>query len=214
MSQTKSPYAKLTTVLLIFWFAFAFVGSGIFHLYRAQPYSPPIALAIGALTPLLIFLAWFAASTGFRAFVLALNPRTLTLVHSWRVIGLTMIVLASYRMLPWLFAAPAGFGDIAIGITAAYTALNYANPAHRGQFTRWQLLGMLDLVTALSMGPLSGILTPHSPAASLMTVLPMSIIPTFGVPLYLILHIICITQARRWPVHPQPSSLQPSLSVA
>jgi hypothetical protein len=32
-----------------------------------------------------------------------------------------------------------------------------------------------------------------------MTVLPMSYIPTFAVPLFLILHIICIAQARRWP---------------
>jgi hypothetical protein len=27
----------------------------------------------------------------------------------------------------------------------------------------------------------------------------MSYIPTFGVPLFLILHVICIAQARRWP---------------
>lgn len=36
------------------------------------------------------------------------------------------------------------------------------------------------------------------PAAA-MTVLPMSYIPTFAVPLFLILHIICIVQARHWP---------------
>jgi hypothetical protein len=214
MSKTKSPYAKLTAFLLAAWFAFAFIASAFFHLYRAAPYQPPIALAAGALAPLLIFLLWFAISPGFRAFLMTLNPRTLTLVQSWRVIGLTIIVLASYGMLPWLFAAPAGFGDIAVGATAAYAALNFANPAHRGSFIRWQMLGMLDLITALSLAPLSSILTPHSVSASLMTVLPMSIIPTFGVPLYLILHIICIAQARRWPAQEQPSSLQPSLNVA
>jgi hypothetical protein len=31
-----------------------------------------------------------------------------------------------------------------------------------------------------------------------MTVLPLSLIPTFLVPLYLILHVICIAQARGW----------------
>jgi hypothetical protein len=31
-----------------------------------------------------------------------------------------------------------------------------------------------------------------------MTVLPLSLIPTFAVPLFLILHIICIAQARQW----------------
>jgi len=33
-----------------------------------------------------------------------------------------------------------------------------------------------------------------------MTVLPLSLIPTFLVPLYLILHVISIAQARRWPL--------------
>jgi hypothetical protein len=32
-----------------------------------------------------------------------------------------------------------------------------------------------------------------------MTVLPMSYISTFAVPLFLIQHIICIAQVRRWP---------------
>lgn len=36
-------------------------------------------------------------------------------------------------------------------------------------------------------------------ATTPMTVLPLSLIPTFGVPLFLILHIICIAQAWRWP---------------
>ena len=31
-----------------------------------------------------------------------------------------------------------------------------------------------------------------------MTVLPLSLIPTFAVPLLLILHVICIAQARQW----------------
>lgn len=214
MPQTNSPYARLTAALLVAWFAFAFIASGAFHLYRAAPYKPPIVLAIAAMSPVLIFLAWFALSPGFRAFVLSLNLRTLTLVQSWRVIGLTMIVLASYGMLPWLFAGPAGFGDIAVGATAAYSALSLANPSNRRSFIRWQLLGMLDLVTALSLAALSGIVTPHSPSASLMTVLPMSLIPTFGVPLYLILHLISIAQARRWPVQHRPSSLQPTLNAA
>jgi len=32
-----------------------------------------------------------------------------------------------------------------------------------------------------------------------MTVLPLSIVPTFLVPLFFIMHIIVIAQARRWP---------------
>jgi hypothetical protein len=39
-----------------------------------------------------------------------------------------------------------------------------------------------------------------SPNASMgvMTELPLSLIPTFAVPLFVILHVICIAQARQW----------------
>jgi hypothetical protein len=33
-----------------------------------------------------------------------------------------------------------------------------------------------------------------------MTVLPLSLIPTFFVPLFMMLHVICIAQARKWKV--------------
>jgi hypothetical protein len=36
-----------------------------------------------------------------------------------------------------------------------------------------------------------------------MTVLPLSLIPTFAVPLLFILHVICIAQARRWSEQPR-----------
>jgi hypothetical protein len=35
-----------------------------------------------------------------------------------------------------------------------------------------------------------------------MTVLPLSLISTFGVPLMIILHVICIAQARQWSALP------------
>jgi hypothetical protein len=37
-----------------------------------------------------------------------------------------------------------------------------------------------------------------------MTVLPLSLIPTFAVPLLFILHFICIAQALRWPTPQVP----------
>ena len=87
-----------------------------------------------------------------------------------------------------------------IGVTAPFAALRLANPAHRKAFILWQVLGITDLVNALALGALAGVIDPHGIPTAAMTVLPMSYIPTFAVPLFLILHIICIAQARRWPV--------------
>jgi hypothetical protein len=98
-----------------------------------------------------------------------------------------------------MFALPAGWGDMAIGVTAPFVALALTSPAHRKSFIFWQILGITDLVTAVSLGVLSSVLNPHGIGAGAMTMLPMSLISTFEVPLFLILHIICIAQAVRWP---------------
>jgi hypothetical protein len=200
-----TKYGKLTTVLIAVWFVFALVASGL-HLFTTGPNQPPLPLGLGAVTPLVLFLVWFAASPQFRQFTMTLNSSVLTLVQSWRIVGYVFLVLAAYGILPSLFALSAGWGDIAIGATAPLVALKLANPGRRRSFIAWQLLGMADLVTAVTLGTLAGVIDPHGVGASAMTVLPLSLIPTFGVPLFMMLHVICIAQAAKRPVR-QPSTL-------
>src|SRR5260370_34289570 len=57
---------------------------------------------------------------------------------------------------------------------------------------------MADLVMAVSFGTPDSLLSPHGPPMTAMTVLPLSLVPTFIVPLLLIFHVICIAQARAW----------------
>jgi len=112
---------------------------------------------------------------------------------------MTFVVLYVYGILPGVFALPAGWGDFAIGITAPFVAIYLAGNAERkASYIAWQLFGMLDLVTAVTLGVLAspppvGILG-HAVTTKAMTVLPLSVIPTFAVPLLLILHIISIAQ--------------------
>ena len=193
-----SKYAKLSAGLLVAWFVFALSSSAL-HLYRNAPNTPPIALGIAVVTPVMLFLIWFASSPGFRQFVLSLNPRTVTLVQTLRTAGIVFLALGAYKILPQFFALSAGWGDIAIGVTAPLAALWLADSGHRKGFILWQFLGIFDLANALAMGTLAGIIDPHGIPTEAMTVLPMSYITTFAVPLFLILHIICIAQARRWP---------------
>ena len=131
-----------------------------------------------------------------------LNPRALTFVQSWRVAGFVFLVLATYGILPRAFALPAGWGDILIGATASLVGWKLASADHRRSFMLWQALGITDLVMAVSLGTLAGVIDPHGIPTSPLTVLPLSLIPTFAVPLLLILHVICIAQAMRWPARP------------
>jgi hypothetical protein len=193
-----SKYAKLSTGLLAAWLVFALSSSAL-HLYKNAPNTPPIALGIAVVAPVVLFLIWFASSAAFRQFVLSLGPSTLTLVQTVRIAGIVFLALGTYKILPEFFALSAGWGDITVGVTAPFAAVVLANPAHRRGFIFWQFLGVFDLVNALTLGTLAGIIDPHGIPTEPMTVLPMSYITTFAVPMFLILHIICIAQALRWP---------------
>ncbi|MGA8109503.1 MAG: hypothetical protein WB974_08720 [Acidobacteriaceae bacterium] len=208
-----SRYAKVTLGLIAAWFVVALAASAL-HLYKTGPNQPPLAFGVAALTPLVLFFVWFASSRNFRAFTHSLDPRILTLIQSWRVGGFVFLVLATYGILPNLFAQPAGWGDMAIGVTAPLAALALANPRHRRSFVLWQVLGMADLVTAVALGTLTPFIDPRGVPTSAMTVLPLSLIPTFAVPLFFILHVLSIDQALRWPQQPRVSLTQPHCAAA
>jgi hypothetical protein len=55
------------------------------------------------------------------------------------------------------------------------------------------------------LGTTAGLLDPHGVPMLYMTTLPLSLVPTFLVPLYLIFHVVCIAQAKRWAVPSRPA---------
>lgn len=87
---------------------------------------------------------------------------------------------------------------MAIGATATVVAWKLAMPSGRSGFVLWQVFGILDLIMAVGLGATVSLFSPHSTSMIAMTVLPLSLIPTFFVPLFLIFHVICIAQTRRW----------------
>lgn len=197
-------YGKLTTGLIVVWFLFALAASAG-HVFENNANRIGIAVAIAAAAPLIVFSLWFAASESFRKFALSLNPRILTGTHAGRIIGFTFVLLEAHNALPAIFALPAGYGDMFIGVTAFFAAWQLANPQRRNAFIGWQLIGMLDLVTAVSLGVTAGLTDAHGASMAPVTSLPLSLIPTFFVPLYMIFHVICIAQARAWKVSTERS---------
>jgi hypothetical protein len=208
MSTTRN-YGRLTAMLIIAWLALAITASKLLIFEAGSKYSfaspLPLGLAVGG--PIMLFAIWFAASPAFRQFALSLNPVALALAQTWRIIGITFVVLASFGLLPNAFAQPAGWGDFAIGLTAPIVAFYFAHPGRKATFIAWNIAGILDLVTAVALGvPNSptpaGILHPVVTTEAI-TVLPLSLIPTFAVPLLLIVHVVAIGQALRWPARAQ-----------
>lgn len=194
---TKTNYGRVISVAIALWFVAVLLASAL-HVFARYPERPPLALLIAVLVPITIFTTWYLRSRSFREYILSLNPGTLTLVHSWRLVGITFLVLSTYRILPEFLALPAGWGDIAIGATAVPVGMWLARPGHKASFIVWQVLGTMDLVTAIFLGAISRFVNPQGISTAPMTLLPLSLIPAFAVPLLLILHGICIAQARQW----------------
>lgn len=189
-------YGRLTITLVAGWFLYALSASAA-HLFETDTNRFGLGIALSALVPLLIFGAWFVASEKFRQFTLSLDASSLTLAQSWRILGFTFVLLEARGLLPAVFALPAGYGDMFIGATATVVAWKLARPNHRSSFIFWQILGIIDLVLAVSLGTTARLFAPAS-SMEPMTVLPLSLIPTFFVPLLLMFHVISIAQARAW----------------
>ena len=170
---------------------------------RAPAGQPPLAVAVAAGAPILIFLGLYASSRALREFVLGLDPRLLAAMQGWRVLGGMFLVLYAFGLLPGLFAFPAGLGDVAIGVTAPWVVLALIRRpeflASRG-FIVWNLLGIFDFVVAVGAGVMASGVVPAFASGlttAAMNAWPLAMIPGFLVPLFAILHLIAIFQARR-----------------
>lgn len=192
-----TTYGKLTTGLVAAWFVFAFSASAL-HVFVNASQQVAISVALAAGIPLIAFFAWLVVSKKFREFTLSLNSRVLTYWQTARILGAVFVILEAAKLLPTRFALSAGYGDIFIGATAWFAATRLAKPANRSLFILWQTLGIVDLVSAVTLGVTAQFVHTPGPSMYLMTVLPLSLIPTFLVPLFLMFHVISIAQASKW----------------
>jgi hypothetical protein len=201
--RSGSPKARIVGIVLAAWFGAA-AWASYTGLLSNPPGEPPLPIFIAVAIPVVIFLAAYRASEGFRGFVLGLDPRLVTALQTWRVLGLMFVVLYAFDILPAVFALPAGLGDAAIGVAAVPVLLALAarpDFARSRAFVTFHLLGMLDFVVAVGAGTLASGIIPALVGGGVtsapMGVLPLSLIPGFLVPLFTILHLTALFQARR-----------------
>jgi hypothetical protein len=186
--------AILTAAVLAAWFFLA-LGGSLLGVFDSEP-RPPLPLGLAAVVPVAVFGFSYLTSGRFRQFVSSLDLRILTVAQTWRVGGIVFLILYYQGALPAVFAVPAGWGDIAVGVTAPLVAWYWRPPFPRKAFVAWNVLGSLDLVMAVSLGVLASA-TPAGVLAGdvttrLMGQFPLSLIPTFFVPLLLIFHLIAL----------------------
>jgi hypothetical protein len=199
-----SPVQKLTTATIAgLWIglAIALAGTGI---YTSTAMPVPM-VGVMLVLPLIAIGAAAWLSAPLREALQALPAPLLIGLNSLRILpGGFMVLLAVQGRLSGPFPQDAGWGDIVVGVTALPLMFAVARSfsENRLALLAWNILGTLDLVTAIVLGVTSA---PGSPlqifggsiGTAAMGALPWSTIPTLLVPFYLITHAIIFAQLAR-----------------
>ena len=193
---------RVAAFLLAVWFMLVLLlGAG--GAFVTPPGALPLQIGISVVAPVALFLIGFWTSRPFREFVLSIDLRLMLGIQAWRFAGLGFLALYAHGVLPGNFAWPAGLGDIAIGVTAPWLLVTLDRQpgfAKSSTFVAWNLLGLLDLVVAVGIGVLDSTLA-TSVAAEVttgpMAQLPLVLIPAYFVPIFVMLLLAALMQARR-----------------
>ena len=186
--------------ILAVWLA-AVLILGASGAFLGAPGRPPLLVFAAAVMPITLFGIAMRTSQAFREFLLALDSRLIVGIQGWRYAGFGFVALYANQVLPGLFAWPAGLGDMAIGMVAPWWIVALSrNPdavASR-RFKLWNVLGILDFVIAFATATICAMLItqPSVPSVVPMGQLPLVLIPAFMVPLFVMLHITALMQAR------------------
>jgi hypothetical protein len=199
-SHRASRVGWIIGIVLVAWFSIVWY-LGATDRFARPAGTPPLPILFGAVVPIVLFLAAYRLSPSFHEFTRTADPRFLTALQSWRFAGIGFLALYTSGVLPGSFAWPAGLGDIAIGITAPFVMLAlFRRPEFVSSrlFVTWNVLGILDLVVAVSTGASASALATGAPGeitTAPMALLPLVLIPTFFVPIFVMAHLAVLFQA-------------------
>jgi hypothetical protein len=182
--------SKSVVLILAAWICIA-TGAGLAGwLERAN--AAVVAGIVWTLTALVLLACWKVPT--LRRWTMKVELRWLVLLHLTRFVGFYFFFLCRRGELPFAFAAPAGSGDI---IIAALTVLLLALSGARNWsiLLIWNTLGLTDILfvvmTALRLG-LEDRQSMHA-----LREFPLSLLPTFLVPLIIVSHVLIFLRAAK-----------------
>jgi hypothetical protein len=201
----RAAVLRTAGVLLPLWFVVALALSSVEVFHGVADRAPTIEF--GIFVPVALGLVWMWRSETFVRLIDAIPQSWLVGIQFYRALGLIFLLLNAQGSLPSLFALPAGGGDVTVGLLAPVVAVAYARGvAGRELLVRgWNILGLLDLAVAIT----AGFLTSPSPFQmfsfdapnELITAYPLVLVPVFGVPLAVLLHVASLVKLGRETAH-------------
>ena len=189
------------SALLVAWFFAALVPSWS-GFYQGSPSSVP-TLPVGLLLPIAAGVVLFWRWPLLRRIIKAVPQSWVVIIQSYRAEGLIFLILYAGGWLPGAFALPAGIGDVIVGLLAPVVGVAYMRGVRgsSGWLRAWNLLGIADLIVAVT----TGFLTSPSPVQllaldgpnELISSFPLVLIPVFLVPLSVLLHLASFYKLRQ-----------------
>ncbi len=166
---------------------------GNYRLLQRLP-MPALQVVLFGLTAIILLL--YFKIQRLRDWIDRLDLRSLVLLHVSRFVGVYFLILYNRGELPYDFAVPGGWGDIVVA-TLALGVVFWPMPGalrHRA-ITIWNVIGFMDILLVVITAARLGLAAPWRMLA--LTVLPLSLLPTFLVPLIIATHVIIFLRLRR-----------------
>jgi hypothetical protein len=193
---------KVLVSFLGLWFVAAFIGGllGIFY----QPGEPPLFVGIFLLIPIIGFTLTYRICPLVQQALKAIPLWLITLAHVWRFVGLGFVAGAIAGLLPGQFGYPEGLGDVIAAALCLPLASAIRRQSHsprlRAAFIAWNIFGLIDLLSAISLGilysPSTFGLLRKDISTGLLTTFPINLIPTFFLPLFILLHVLALVRSK------------------
>jgi hypothetical protein len=186
----KQRTTRIVLAIVAAWGLAVIAGaeSGLFRaLYAVQLIGPVIAVSI--IIPMIVYFS----SRRFQAYADAVGHRPIVLLHIWRIPAALLFFWYGFQgTLPPLFWIPAGVGDFIAGSYAAYLTFK---PGGTRRYLSFHRFGFADFAVAVGTGIYCSLA--NDPRMAPIAVLPLALVPLFGVGISGITHLIAFDMLRR-----------------
>jgi hypothetical protein len=194
-SAVSTPrFPSRAALIGVIWLGLAAI-TGAAGLFLRLPFPGPQLIILGLVIATVVA---GLVNRRLRAWIDAAPLHLLVGLNATRFIGITFLVLAAQGEMNSVFAARAGWGDIATALIAIALVATGAprTSGRRLLYHAWNVFGFLDLVVAVATATA---ITRQgtTPGVERVLTFPLSIVPTFFVPLFLANHVFIFMRLRR-----------------
>lgn len=181
----------IVAALLLGWLAVAFLIGATGWFRHAS--APIVAITVWSLALIVLILVWKVSL--LREWTANTSLHCLILFHITRFVGIYFLLLYQRHRLPYDFAVPGGIGDTFIATTALILSASRQFYDSRSLVLVWNIFGLVDIIFVVTTALRLGLRDWESMAA--LRELPLSLLPTFLVPLIIVSHILIFIRIAR-----------------